>query len=100
MKAKATVIFNRHVRGKVTVREIVNEDGIEVLSKSFGIMSDDEYRKNLKTVQLSPCKLFMPLAGTPFSFLFSNNDQGQPAILAFSGITPDRGPAGRAFPLT
>ena len=60
MKTKATVILNRLVRGKVTVREIVNEDGIEVLSKSFGIMSEDEYRKSLKTMQLSPCKLLNP----------------------------------------
>jgi hypothetical protein len=38
-------------------------------------------------------------AQTSLSVFISGDDQGQPAIRAFAGIRPDRGPAGRAFPL-
>jgi hypothetical protein len=49
-KERATVVFRRLVSGEV-LGEIVTESGEVAVSKSFGIMTEDEYRKILKLVE-------------------------------------------------
>jgi hypothetical protein len=51
VKDKATIIFSRLASGEVT-GEILNEEGFVVSSRSFGIMSEAEYRKILELMQI------------------------------------------------
>ena len=49
-KDKAVVLFRRFAYGEV-IGEIFNADGLVVVSRSFGIMSEHEYLKILKILQ-------------------------------------------------
>jgi hypothetical protein len=51
VKDKATIIYSRLASGEVT-GEILNENDLVVSSKSFGIMSEAEYRKILELMQI------------------------------------------------
>jgi len=51
VKDKATIIYSRLASGEVT-GEILNEEGFVVSSRSFGIMSEAEYRKILELMQI------------------------------------------------
>ncbi len=50
MKDKATATLRLKASGEV-VGEIVNEQGRVVSSKRFGLMTEDEFRKNLQQVE-------------------------------------------------
>jgi hypothetical protein len=50
MKDKATATLRLKASGEV-VGEIVNEQGRVVSSKRFGLMTEDEFRKNLQHVE-------------------------------------------------
>ncbi len=49
-KDKATLTFRRAASGQVT-GEVINESGEIVLSKNFGTMTEEEYRKILKLME-------------------------------------------------
>ncbi len=59
MKDKATATLRLKTSGEV-VGEIVNEHGKVVSSRRFGLMAEDEFRKNLQQVE----KLFSETAST------------------------------------
>jgi len=50
VKGKATVTFRRSASGDVT-GEIINEQGEIVVSRNFGIMTEEEYRRVLKMIE-------------------------------------------------